>query len=279
MRAPFSKRQTEEGRREFAAFREGVPDGLLGTLIEFAVSFFYSREPYMGDIDLDRQAAERFARIMDRRVPPDVDDFARQLSANREHLLDAVDFVLGQMHPENYDNEQAVDTLSAHLREARSVWTIGTDGDGRWEIQHRQPPQLTTMAQSATSPSDRAGDHLSRAWSALTGRKPNPNNACVEAVSAIEAVARPVVAPSNDRATLGTLIRDMRAKPQKWTTRSEADADVEVVISMMEMVWTGHFRHGDESKPIDVTQDGAEMVVQLATVIVHWFRSGLVRNM
>jgi hypothetical protein len=134
------------------------------------------------------------------------------------------------------------------------------------------------LAQTAATASDRAGEHLTRAWSALTGRKPNPNNACVEAVSAIEAIARPVVTPSNDRATLGTLIRDMRAKPDKWTTRSEADADLATVISMMEMVWTGHYRHGDESKPIDVTQDGAEIVVHLATLIVHWFRNGLVRT-
>ena len=99
----------------------------------------------------------------------------------------------------------------------------------------------------------------------------------MEAVAAIEVAAKPVVSPNNQKVTLGTLIRDMKAKPSKWDTDSEADADVDKVIAIMDMVWTGHYRHGDDSKPVNVSPEGAEMIVQLSALLVHWFRSGRIR--
>lgn len=130
----------------------------------------------------------------------------------------------------------------------------------------------------ALAAGDRAAEHLRRAWSKAFARRSDPNGACLEAVAAIEVAAKPVVCPNNSKATLGTIIRDMNSKPSKWTTDTEADADIEKIVAMLELVWTGHFRHGDEAKPIDVTRDGGMMIVQLASVLVHWFRSGRVRS-
>ncbi len=69
----------------------------------------------------------------------------------------------------------------------------------------------------------------------------------------------------------------MKARPSKWTTASDADADVAKVIAMLELVWLGHYRHGNEEDPIDVSHEAAVMVVQLAAVLVGWFKTGLVR--
>lgn len=164
--------------------------------------------------------------------------------------------------------------MNAQLEQARSAYVVGMDGNNQYELQHRQPEELTGIVADATSGSDRASEHLRRAWSKAFGRNPDPTGACVEAVAAIEVAAKPVISPNNPKATLGTLIRDIKVKPSKWTTDSEADGDVEKVVSMMEIVWTGHFRHGDDSKPIDVSKEGSEMIVQLAALLVHWFRSG-----
>ncbi len=150
--------------------------------------------------------------------------------------------------------------------------------NGRYELQDRQPEELTKLVTEATAARDRAAEHLRRAWSKAFARRPDPTGACMDAVAAIEVAAKPVVNPNNPKLTLGTALRDMKAKPSKWTTDSEADDDVERVFAIMELVWTGHFRHGNEAKPIDVSPEGAEMIVQLAAVLVHWFGSGRIRT-
>ena len=71
-----------------------------------------------------------------------------------------------------------------------------------------------------------------------------------------------------------TAIRD---KPDKWETDSEFDGSVNTVLAMMDMVWRGHLRHGDESAPLEVSQEAAEMTVQTAVLLVSWFRSGRIR--
>ena len=69
----------------------------------------------------------------------------------------------------------------------------------------------------------------------------------------------------------------IRSKPEKWETNSESDGGVSAVLSMMDMVWKGHLRHGDESAPLEVSQEAAEMTVQTAVLLVSWFRSGRIR--
>ena len=70
----------------------------------------------------------------------------------------------------------------------------------------------------------------------------------------------------------------MEAKPSKWETDSEYVSSVETVLSMMKMVWNeGHYRHGDESAPLEVSQEAAEMTVQTAVLLVSWFRSERIR--
>ena len=99
----------------------------------------------------------------------------------------------------------------------------------------------------------------------------------MEAVKAIEIAAKPVITPDDPVSTLGKMIGAIRDKPDKWETDSEFDGSVNTVLSMMEMVWKGHLRHGDETAPLEVTQESAEMTVQTAVLLVSWFRSGRIR--
>ena len=46
----------------------------------------------------------------------------------------------------------------------------------------------------------------------------------------------------------------------KWKTASEFDGSHETLLSMMRLVWNrGHYRHGDESVPLEVSRASAEM--------------------
>lgn len=277
VRPPWSKRHSDQDISQFFVLREGVPDGLVTSLTDLVLSAFYTRDELMGGVVALRETINQFARITDRYLPRDPDEAGKQFAVDRGFLLDAVDFVLGRMHVDSYETGSVIAKVELALREARSAYTIGRDGSGQLELQYRQPEALTALVTEATSATDRASEHLRRAWSKAFARSPDPNGACVEAVAAIEVAAKPIVSPNNQKVTLGTLIRDMKAKPSKWDTASEADGDVEKVIAIMDMVWTGHYRHGDESKPVNVSAEGAEMIVQLSALLVHWFRSGRIR--
>ena len=72
-------------------------------------------------------------------------------------------------------------------------------------------------------------------------------------------------------------IQAVRAKPDKWETDSGFDGSVQTILGMMDMVWKGHLRHGDEDAPLEVSQKAADMTVQTAVLLVGWFRSGRIR--
>lgn len=252
--------------------------GCSGSLVRFVKPYFYITDELGRNYPND-EAIQQLARLTDRYLPRSPVEAVTQFQDDREFLLDAVDFALGQQSPnsDSYRTKAIVDKLNAYLAEARSTYVVGVDGDGQCELQNRQPEELTSLIAAAFAVRDRAGEHLHRAWSKAFARRRDPTGACLEAVAAIEVAAKPVVSPRNSKATLGTLIRDMRLKPSKWITDSDADDDVITVVTMMEMVWTGHFRHGDETKPIDISDEGAVMIVQLAALLVHWFQSTRIR--
>jgi len=278
IRPPWSRRRNDQDIKDFFVLRTGVPDGLLMSLTDFVAPIFYIHDEFSGEFLPNREVINEFARITDRYLPQSPNEAAQQFHQDRGFMLEALDFALGQWAPGSYDADVRIGSLNRQLEEARSAYVVGIDASGRYELQDRQPEELTRLVVEATSSSDRSSEHLRRAWSKAFGRKPDPTAACVEAVAAIEAAAKPAISPKNPNTTLGTLIRDMRAKPSKWTTDSEADDDIEKIISMMEMVWTGHLRHGDDSKPIDVSEEGAEMIVQVSALLVHWFRSGRISH-
>lgn len=256
--------------------RDGVPDGLRRTLLDWVVSSIKVQGRVSWFISDERVSS--LERVTDHVLPRSEAPLREYLWDRPDLLLDVVDHLLGTRFESGHRAELSpVAELDKALEEGRSVWTVGVDGEKRFELQQRQSNEMTEVMRQAMTTGGRPAEHLRRAWSKAFGREADPNGACDEAVKAIEVVAKPVVSPNNARATLGTMIADMRNKPSKWETTSEADDDVDRIISMMQMVWQGHYRHGDETQPIDVSDEGAIMVVQLATVLVEWFRSGHVR--
>jgi len=128
----------------------------------------------------------------------------------------------------------------------------------------------------------RAGEHLARAWVATYGRTGNPSEGYRESIKAVEAAAKPVVSPANDRATLGTVIADIRNDPTKWTIDLHSPTPTDQmpqVQGMLELLWKGQSnRDGtpDADAPLSVTQEQAEAALHLAMTLVQWFTSGVV---
>ena len=279
VKPPFSERRDPE---KLSSFHEGVPDFLFPSLLGWTLDHFAGS--LAGKRTTDQQMIRRLERRARRALPPrartDPQALTRAFEDDGDLLLDAIDFVLDQ-HGDyaSYITEE----LDNILEEAGSAYCVGTDADGNFELQFRQSEEMTELFHAEADQAGRAAEHLRRAWSKCFHRPRDPNTACSEAVSAVEAAAKPVISPNNDRTTLGTLLRDMRPDSTKepgykWEIDSEFDSSMTTVFGMMQLVWNkGHYRHGDDSLPLEVSQESAEMTVQTAVLLVSWFRSGRIR--
>jgi hypothetical protein len=200
-----------------------------------------------------------------------------QMFADDDLFLNVVDLVARDVFPIEAGRGSSLlrrsadlSALDRMLRDGASVWHVVDEP--KPHLQRRLPPEVEELAHTATG---RAAEYLSEAWRQAYGRDPDPSASYAESIKAVEVAAIPVVSPNNPRATLGTIIRDMRAKPEKWSFRlGEDPAGVDTVIANLDLLWTGHdTRHGslDPDAPIRATQEQAETAAQLAALLVSWF--------
>ena len=279
VKPPFSERHDPERGEGFSSLHEGVPDFLVRSLLDWALGHFIRN--MSGKRTIDRQMVLRLERRARRDLPlaalNDSKVLARAFGEDDALFLDAIDFVLSQKNYYDFGNNNPQE-LDGILEEAGSAYCVGTDEDDNFELQFRQSEEMTDLLEAEASQPGNAGAHLRKAWSKCFGLNPDTKGACIEAVSAVEVAAKPIISPDNSRTTLGTLCRDMEAKPSKWATDSEYVASVEAVLNMMKLVWNeGHYRHGDDRLPLEVSQESAEMTVQTAVLLVSWFRSERIR--
>ena len=273
-RPPWSKRQTSESIEEFFVLREGVPDGLRNSLLGVFDDYFIRG----GFIDLQR--TEHLARLTGRALPQYPGELRALVWNDQELLLDAIDHLLQYPGGDPTESRHLLERVVSYLSDARSVFDVVQLDGWKCELVWRQPPELTEIVAKVTSDRSRASDHLRRAWSHAFARRPDPSAACIEAAKAVEAAARATIEPNNPRATLGTMLKVVEAKPEKWTTVFESSdaGSLETVISMMQMMWKGHLRHGNPEEPIDVSTEQCEMIVHTAALLVHWFGSGRIKT-
>ncbi|MGW2989863.1 hypothetical protein [Streptomyces goshikiensis] len=195
-------------------------------------------------------------------------------------LLDVVDEVLrlnGAVH--DYEIRQ----LSDILDDAGSAYRINEAQDG---LEERVTPAVRdavrqTLADAATGPAaGSAADHLASAWQAAYGRSPDPVRAYRESIKAAEAAAHAVIQPNNAKATLGTMLGEIKNARHKFTTALSTPAGGDPIASaeaMMRALWEGQTsRHGGQNATVPETLEAARAGVHLAAALVQWFVSGAV---
>jgi len=238
-------------------------DGTGGWRFEMRVLHAYDRvarpEP-----PLSARAASKPGQLV--RVGPIWPGFVAKM--DDEELLDLVDWFV-------YDGPPASNReLGEMLEEVSSAWTLG-ERNGHAGLVRRVTPAVQAAVDQATS-GVTAGALLSEAWVACYGRAPNPEEAYEKAIKAVEEAAASIVSPKNTRATLGSMIRDMKNQGE-WRIDLPGAAQ-DVPVSMMEALWTGQeSRHGGNGYRMP-TQSEAETAVLLAVPLVQWFMSGNVER-
>jgi hypothetical protein len=111
---------------------------------------------------------------------------------------------------------------------------------------------------------------------------PDPSKAYAEAIKAVEAAAHALVEPNNGKATLGTMIGQLRANVHRFSLVIGKDGgrDAEPLIGCMSVLWEGQTsRHGSSVATRVETLDEATAAVHLAVMLVLWFTSGAVRRL
>ncbi len=173
----------------------------------------------------------------------------------------------------------AAGPLDHLLERAKSKWQIGERLDSPGLVA-RVPEGVQNVIEGTIASSGSAGQVLARAWAAVHGLEPNPGQAYSDAVKAVEIAAIPVVQPNHDRATLGTVIGQMKADGDwRLDLREYPDArGPVVVVGMLKTLWNGQGdRHGSASY-VDATQEQASVAVVLAATLVNWFTLGAVQR-
>ena len=121
-------------------------------------------------------------------------------------------------------------------------------------------------ALAALTDAERAHQHRALAWSKIMGREPDPSAAYREAVRAVEAAAKPVVAPDDALLTIGRVIGGLRANPSDFTVILE-DATTENVADMAASSgarsWIVMGR-SDLETPLTVSKEEADAAVYMA---------------
>lgn len=184
-----------------------------------------------------------------------------------DDFLDVVDMHLqlfGQGHR----------TLRQMLSEGGSAWTVA---ESPLRLERRVPDEEQQLYVTAVTPTDEASVQLQEAWAKVYGRDPDPSDAWDHAIKAVEILLHPIVSPANGKATLGTMLRDLEAKPEKWSltlaTSSTTVGAVEALTGMLRLIWPNPDRHGSGSDSSRVpTQEEAEQVVRLAVFVAGWLR-------
>jgi hypothetical protein len=169
-------------------------------------------------------------------------------------------------------NESA-ESLQKILRLGGSLWRVGGDHlEARVDDNVREAVEVAKKESAATS----ASTHLGNAWRACYGRNPNPGVAYSEAIKAVEAAAAPVISPKDLKATLGTMLRQLRPNAAQWRFAIPPH-DIDPVINAIATLWNGQTdRHGGNLPTTPITPDAAQAGVLLTATLVHWFATGAV---
>jgi hypothetical protein len=111
------------------------------------------------------------------------------------------------------------------------------------------------------------------------GRSPKPSSAYSNSIKAIEAAAWPTVTPRDNKATLGTMLGELRSNSNSWQTSINdkgANQGVTAVKDIMQHIWDGQTdRHGT-ANPVAPSQEAAEQAVLYAVVVCNFFNRKLV---
>jgi hypothetical protein len=276
--------------REFGkptALREGVPDGLgspLRVWIEWVAKW------------LPHEVIEQLGVLLDIDLSdfwPGAGLYVRLAQAPlNDKLLDITDAVLYRLYEAppfpipGEDVRKALRDLQQLLDDAHSVYEVRADGSA---LERRIDPIAAQMLGAAVKAAETKADtgsaasQLREASDAVRTMHPDTKKAYRMAVTAVESAAHNIIEPNNQKATLGTMLGILDTNPAAFEVeivgKDRGKGPITPVTGIMRMLWDGQTsRHGSMQPAREETREEAEMAVQLVSLLVLWFSTGMVRR-
>ena len=171
--------------------------------------------------------------------------------------------------------------LGGILQQAGSAWTVWT-ADEPLRLTRVVDPRLQAVAEEVLGDGLPSAEFLSRAWRAGYGVSPDGQAAYDQAVKAIESALWPLVEPNNEKATLGTMLPELR-KRERFNilfTESHGSDPLADFTASLSLLWCSQYRHAtghgaiDGSKVANSLAQGRAALL-LATVVVQWLTDGV----
>lgn len=198
------------------------------------------------------------------------------MNSDENVKLDVVDALL-QLEGTPYSGTDALETI---LSQSGSKWMVGRDQTTNiYSLQQRVDG---TVSQAVDELTDQGGDvatYLSMAWNDAFGRSPNHSAAYSNIIKAVEAACWQIVTPSDNRSTLGTIIRELRDHPERFRVsidEQNAGSGIESIRKQMSFIWEGQTdRHGT-ANPTAPTREAAEQAIFIGLSLCQQFTRGLI---
>lgn len=264
---PFSVRR---GKREVLTHHNGVPLHIKSPLTLWIYQFTNSY-PYANKDTLDAMISQLQWPIYERDVDRRYAMVHARIEDDDDSFLDALDLLCT-----GADWKQLKE-LEEILEQGLSIYRVRRTKP--FGLEERLGDETRSALALATSVDDDSAEHLADAWVEAYGRDPDATRAWHSAVKAVESLLKPIVEPSNPRATLGTMKAALRNKPEKWTfgiTGQDGDDSARMFLQVLEIVGYEPGRHGTD--PARATIEQARVVVLQAVTIVEWLRAGALQR-
>jgi len=186
--------------------------------------------------------------------------------------LDLIHYLLREVAPFSDNPIRTVKRLEKLLSSGNSAYAVRADGLG---LEQRITAAVKDQVQAVVDAAEGSpGEHLTNAWNEAYGKNADPVKSYSESIKAVEAAMAERISPQNAKQTLGTMVRDVRAKPEKWISVLP-DGGVGTVLSMMQTLWDGQTsRHGGLHPTRHETVEEAQAAVHLAATLVQFGVTG-----
>lgn len=200
-----------------------------------------------------------------------------RLNPNENLKLDVVDGILQtlDLHP------RSVQELEEILEQSGSKWKVAETDNGSFCLEERVDATISEAMDDLSQQANDASNYMKQAWSDAFGRNPNPSSAYGNIIKAVEAASWQTVTPSNSRATLGTIIRELTDHPERFqvvVTERATNRGIDTIRQDMSFVWEGQTdRHGT-SNPVPPSQEAAEQAIFIGLALCQQFIRGLVNR-
>lgn len=195
-----------------------------------------------------------------------VDQLLNSAARSDSLMVDVLDATL---HRSSVTTHLA-DRLRATLLDARSVWTLTSDGKG---ITRRAERAAVQAFEQVTAQQDEAAIELTEAWSRAYDRDANASDAWDHAIKAVEAALIPLVVPKKEKANLGSVLGQWKGNAEGW--RFGSDGDIASVEKVLRLMWPNPDRHPGSERRTPTIEEARGMV-HLAVTVVQWVRDGLI---